>query len=310
MAASAPATIVVGVDGSPQSLQALDWAAKEALARKRPLHIVHALLWPLLHVPLRAPEFGLADGVLQKAAREILFDASERARLAAPDLDIATDLPMSSPAGVLISESQNAELVVVGHRGLGGFASLLVGSVGVQTAAHAQCPVVVVRSSDKRPEPARTDTGQVVVGVDGAEISRQAIGFAFDYAARHGLGVTAVHAYHWPFLGAIDPALGDYTPADLHADHYRLLAEALAEFVAEYPDVPAQCKIAEGRPGEVLVAESAGAALTVVGSRGRGGFAGLLLGSTSQDVLHHASGTVAVVRAAPEPERGQNDSAR
>jgi nucleotide-binding universal stress UspA family protein len=136
-----------------------------------------------------------------------------------------------------------------------------------------------------------------VVGVDGSELSRLAVDFAFSHAALHHLGVLAVHAYAFPaFITSSDLPSAAYDIDDLREDHARLLAEALAGYRDNYPDMPVRQKVVYGPPAAVLVAESAGAALTVVGSRGRGGFAGLLLGSTSQSVLHHATGPVAIVR--------------
>ncbi|MFD1545061.1 universal stress protein [Nonomuraea guangzhouensis] len=284
------AVIVVGVDGSPQSLSAVDWAAREAAARQYRLRIVHAFLWPLMGVSLEPPVMGPPDAGLQQEAEQLLRTATDRARQIAPALDISTDLPVCAPAAALIDASRDAALVVVGHRGLGGFTGLLVGSVGVQTAAHAACPVVVVRDSPSGgPDETGPATGQVVVGVDGSDLSNLAVDFAFAYAALHRLGVVAVHAYQW--------RIGSYYTDYLYQWPTRLLAEAVAECREKYPDVPVQQKAVQGESTDVLVAESAGAALTVVGSRGRGGFTGLLLGSTSQRVLHHATGTVAIVRA-------------
>ncbi|GAA2691339.1 universal stress protein [Nonomuraea recticatena] len=283
------AVIVVGVDGSPQSLSAVDWAAREAAARQCRLRIVHAFLWPIMGVPLGPPVMGPADAGLQQAAEKLLRTAVDRARQAAPTLDVSTDLPVCAPSAALIDASREAVLVVVGHRGLGGFTGLLVGSVGVQTAAHAACPVVVVRDSPSGDhDEADPATGQVVVGVDDSDLSDLAVDFAFAHAARHGLGVVAVHAYQW--------RIGSYYE-HLYQSPNRLLAEAVARHREQYPEVPVQQKAVRGESAAVLVAESAGAALTVVGSRGRGGFTGLLLGSTSQRVLHHATGTVAIVRA-------------
>ena len=287
------ATIVVGVDGSPQNLDAVDWAAREALARHSRLRIVHASLWPLLKVPLGPSDLGPADGGFRNAAEEILSSAVVRGRQAAQGLDITTDVPVCSPAAALIEASQEAALVVVGHRGLGGFTGLLVGSVGVQAAAHAACPVVVVRGGGS--ENAGPAADQVVVGVDGSDLSSRAVDFAFTYAARHGLGVRAVLVYQWPATSGHRLTLR-YATGDLRQDQTQLLTDVLAGSGDKYPEVPVQGRVLHGQPAEVLVAESAGAALTVVGSRGRGGFTGLLLGSTSQSVLQHAPVPVAVVR--------------
>ncbi|MEU8398340.1 universal stress protein [Nonomuraea sp. NPDC048892] len=290
MTANPAAVIVVGVDGSDQSLSAVEWAAREAAVRQCRLRIVHAFLWPLMGVSLEPPPMGPPDAGLQRAAEKLLSIAVERARQVAPSLDVSTDLPVCAPAAALIDASRDAALVVVGHRGLGGFTGLLVGSVGVQAAAHAACPVVVVRDSPSGDAAqAGPATGQVVVGVDGSDLSDLAVDFAFAHAERHGLGVVAVHSYQW--------RIGSYYADHLSPWPARLLAEAVADYCEHYPDVPLQQKVVQGESADVLIAESAGAALTVVGSRGRGGFTGLLLGSTSQRVLHHASGTVAIVRA-------------
>jgi nucleotide-binding universal stress UspA family protein len=139
----------------------------------------------------------------------------------------------------------------------------------------------------------------VVVGVDGSELSKLAVDFAFAHAALHGMGVTAVNVYSPRMLAAPGQAWPLTDSAGFLQDRNRLLSEALAGYRDTYPGVPLRHKIVVGRPAQVLVAESARAALTVVGSRGRGGFTGLLLGSTSQAVLHHATGPVAVVRAQP-----------
>ena len=307
MTTSPTAAVVAGVDGSLQSMHAVDWAAREAVARRCPLRIVHAFLWPLLNVPIGPPAGCPPDAGLANAAEDILADATDRARRAAPALEISADLPVCSPAAALIEASHDAGLVVVGHRGLGGFTGLLVGSVGVQTAAHAACPVIVVRNSEpSKPSESGPATGRVLVGVDSSDHSRLAVDFAFTHAALHGLGLVAVHAHQWPpFSASSDARIASRQPDDAQAEPTQLLNETLAGYRDTYPDVPVQQKVVQGRPSAVLVAESAGAALTVVGSRGRGGFTGLLLGSTSQNVLHHATGPVAIVRA--HPSRTGND---
>jgi nucleotide-binding universal stress UspA family protein len=284
------AVIVVGVDGSSPSLCALDWAAREASVRQCPLRIVHALVWP---GPTGGPTVDPRHSGLRHAAERVLSAAADRARKAGPGLEITTALPAGVPAAALIDASHDAALLVVGHRGLGGFTGLLAGSVGIQAAARAACPVVVVRDGGlDLPGPA----GQVVVGVDGSDLSSRAIDFAFRHAARHGLGVVAVHAYALPAVVApTDAWLAGNDVAGWRGDHVRLLTDALVGYRDQYPDVPVRQRVVHGRPAEVLVAESARAAMTVVGSRGRGGLAGLLLGSTSQRVLHHATGPVAVV---------------
>jgi nucleotide-binding universal stress UspA family protein len=315
MTTTRPQPIVAGIDGSRHSLRALDWATREAAVRQRPLRIVHAFLWPLTNDLMGPPGLGTPDAGLQRAAESVLSAAADRAHKLAPAVDISTDLPANTPAAALIDASHDAALVVVGHRGLGGFAGLLVGSVGVQVAAHAACPVVVVRGSDPDSEPdnglgngpgeAGAAAGHVVVGVDGSDLSSLAVDFAFAHAALHGLGVVAVHAYQLSaFAAAADPRLVIYDVDRWRGDQTRLLTDALAGYGDKYPDVPVHQKVVYGASADVLVAASAGAALTVVGSRGRGGFTGLLLGSTSQSLLHHATGPVAIVRAHPSQHGG------
>jgi nucleotide-binding universal stress UspA family protein len=208
MTTNPAAAIVVGLDGSPHSLRALAWATREAVARQCPLRIVHAFLLPPTNELIGPPAVGPPDAGLQHAAERVLSAAAAWARAAAPTLDVSTDLPADVPAAALIDASHDAALVVVGHRGLGGFTGLLVGSVGVQTAAHAACPVIVVRDSnpDGRPDidqgEDRPAAGYVVVGVDGSDLSSLAVDFAFAHAALHGLGVVAVHVYWLPAFTA------------------------------------------------------------------------------------------------------------
>jgi nucleotide-binding universal stress UspA family protein len=300
MTSNPAAAIVAGVDGSRASLHALDWAAREALARHRPLRIVHAFQWPLTNELMGPPAAGPPDAGLQHTAERVLAAAADRARAAAPTLQVSTDLPADAPAAALIHASHNADLLVVGNRGLGGFTGLLLGSVGVQTAAHAACPVIVIRDSDHGhgATGAGPAAGQIVVGVDDSDLSSLAVDFAFTHAALHRMGVVAVHAS--PRIPFAAPGASRDAGSDArHEILARILAEALAGYRDKYPDVPVQEKLVHGRPAAALVAESAGAALTVLGSRGRGGFTGLLLGSTSQSVLHHASSPVAIIRAYP-----------
>ncbi len=196
------------------------------------------------------------------------------------------------PTTVLVAESATAPLVVVGDRGLGGFEGLLVGSVAPALAAHAHCPVVVVRGLGAgTPAP---EGGPVVVGVDGSPTSESALGFAVEEALALGASLVAVHAWQ-------DVAVGDARGRLLHtdsvADEARAgLDEGLAPWRAKHPELVIEPVVVRDRPARALVRHSAGAQLVVVGSRGRGPLAGLLLGSVSQAVLHHAAGPVAVVR--------------
>lgn len=300
--------VVVGVDGSPASLHAVDWAAEEARVRGASLRVVHAFIWPLLHVPLGPAPMAPPDAGLRNEALRVLGDAADRARRSVPGLEVTTDLRESAPAPALIGASQGAELLVVGNRGLGGFSGLLLGSVGVQVSGHAACPVVVVRGREGTAL-APAGPGEVLVGVDGSEQSHLAVGFGFAYAARRGLGVAAVHAVRPGRPEGVEPSAfadpavpGGGDPAGAQA---RLLAEALVGWREKYPDVPVRSALVPGRPAEALLRQAATASLVVVGARGRGGFAGLLLGSVSQALLHHAPVPVAVVRASVADPTGE-----
>jgi nucleotide-binding universal stress UspA family protein len=291
----AATSVVVGVDGSLDSIRAVQWAAADAARRHRPLHLVHAFNWPKLAYPPPGLALPVAyDAETREAAAQMLADAAVQARDIAPDLHITTETALQTSVPALLGASQHAAEVVVGCRGLGGFAALVVGSTGVQLAAHATCPVVIVRHHDA---PNGPDAGRVVVGVDGSRNADDALGFAFEQAAFRNTGLTAVHAYRWPATG--DP--GDLLPLiydqdDLREGEGRLLAESLAGWREKYPDIDVRLNTVAGRAGAVLTEASAGAQLLVVGARGHGGFTGLLLGSVSQAVIHHAACPVAVVR--------------
>jgi nucleotide-binding universal stress UspA family protein len=298
MTSRSGAPVVVGVDGSPSALDAVRVAAREAAARHRPLRVVHAFSWPLLGTPLGPVPGGPPDAGLQQRAGCLLDEAVDEARKVSTEVTVTGEVLDGAPVAVLRRESRDAALLVLGHRGLGGFAELLVGSVAVQVTARADCPVLVVRGE------ARAD-GPVVVGVDGSPLSREAIGFAFAEAAQRGTTLVAVHA--WLYPAPVGP--GDIVPLvydvdGLVADEERVLVESLAGWSERYPEVPVQHRLVAGVPARVLVEESTDAQLTVVGAHGRGALGGLLLGSVSHAVLHHARSPLAVVRHA----KGGDDS--
>lgn len=283
------ASVLVGVDGSAMALAAVDLAAHEAAARHRSLRVVHACVWPLFNVPLGPlPEGPPESGLLHDAER-VVAEAVWRARAAAPGVEVSGEVLTGAPAPILLHCSKEAVLTVIGDRGLGGFTGLLAGSVAVQLAAHATGPVVVVRGVVQ-------DAGPVVLGVDGAPASERAVGFAFESAALHGAPLTVLHAWRSPVsTGPGDMLPLTYDPARLEAEESRLLAEAIAGWQERFPEVSVQLELALGGPRRLLIEASAAARLVVVGTRGRGGFTGLLLGSVSQALLHHAACPVAVV---------------
>jgi nucleotide-binding universal stress UspA family protein len=182
--------------------------------------------------------------------------------------------------------------VVVGTRGMGGFAGLVVGSTAVEVSARARCPVVTVREVG-------SGTGPVVVGVDGTPVGEAAIAFAFAEAATRGTDLVAVHTWtdllvETAFAGGA--AALDFAPIAQQAEE--VLGERLAGWPEKYPDVRVSRHVSHERAPKALLRHAEKAQLVVVGSRGRGGFRGLLLGSTSQHLLHHAPCPVAVVPTA------------
>jgi nucleotide-binding universal stress UspA family protein len=286
--------IVVGVDGSESALQAVRWAAQEAHRRRVPLRLVNAFGWTTGH-HLGDPGLGTDyRTVLLQNARDEVAAAVAAAAGVAPELAIEQEVVTGFPVAVLNAEAARAQLVVLGDRGLGGFTGLLVGSVAVALSAHAPCPVVVVRGPTPGAPPPLE--GPVVVGIDGSPTSEAALAFAFEAADLRGVPLLAVHT--WTDYQIESTMVAVLEGDAIDADEHRLLAERLAGWGEKYPDVRVQRLVTRYRPARTLLEQSAHAQLVVVGSRGRGGFAGMLLGSVSHAMLHHAGCPVAVVRPA------------
>ncbi|WP_206796304.1 universal stress protein [Amycolatopsis sp. MtRt-6] len=282
--------IVVGVDGSTAATHAVSWAAQEAVRRDLPLVIVHACALVPVAVPYAEGLVPAYHRAQLEYGREWLDAAESVAQKAAPDVRMSTDLVRGWAAEQLIARSASAELVVLGSRGLGGFTGLVVGSIAVAVATYGHCPIVVVRGADARTEP--REDGPVVVGVDGSPTSAAAIPFAFRAAASRGVPLVAVHTWLDMPLGEIGV---DEAWNAIEREHRALVGEWLVPARAEHPDVPVEVVVARHRPAHTLLEQAENAQLVVVGSRGRGGFRGLLLGSTSHALIYHAACPVAVV---------------
>ena len=284
--------VVVGVDGSPSSMAAVEVAAREAGLRGVGLRLVHAFGWPAAHVPPGRPWEPSGAG-LRELIDGTLAKAERRAHEAAPGNEVMREVVVGEPVMVLEIESRAASLAVVGSRGLSRFGALLLGSTAGHLAAHAACPVLVVRG---RPNPA----GPVLLAVDGSPAARGAVEFAFAQASLHGTDLIALHAWNTQteraYDGPSDPPFVTYDEDRLRDEEQRVLAEALGGLGEKYTDVTVHRRLVRGRIRPSLIEASAEAGLVVVGARGRGGFAGLLLGSVSQAVLHHAHCPVAVAR--------------
>ncbi|HEY4420169.1 MAG TPA: universal stress protein [Pseudonocardia sp.] len=290
-------TVVVGVDGSESALDAVRWGAAEAARRNVPLRLVTAMAWNQDHVVGRVGLGGDYREIMLGAARRQLAEASAVAEEGAAGRRVEQQLVVGFPVPVLREESRRAQLLVLGDRGYGGLSGLLVGSVAVAMAAQAECPVVLVRREDD--EPLEDRLRPVVVGVDGSEISEAALAFAFHAASARGVPLVAVHA--WQDL-PVDPAMAQmlFDTDAVEADECEVLSERLAGWGEKFPDVRVQRVVTRDRPARALVDESRRAQLVVVGSRGRGAAAGLLLGSVSHAALHRAHCSVAVVRPLAE----------
>jgi nucleotide-binding universal stress UspA family protein len=294
------ATIVVGIDGSEVAYAALDWALDEA--GRRDAEVVGVLASGGAIGP--TPLVPMMNDWPDEAARALLAAAESHAATRASATTFRTVTSLSGAAAALLHASEQADLVVVGgrrHRRLG---ELLLGATAPQVAAHASCPVVVVPAGTQ-PE----DDRPVVVGVDGSTSGRAALEFAFAHAAETGRPLVALHAW---WLGVPDTAGRSTLSSDViiptEQDHRALADDALRPFTTEYPRVPVEQVVVRADPVDALLEAGEKAGLVVVGSRGHGGFAGLLLGSVSQGVLHaRLTCPVAVVHSAVQAEDGSAD---
>lgn len=268
------APVIVGVDGSEQSVAAASWAVDEAARRHAQLRVILAN-----DQPARDDELW-----------ETLRGTVDRLWTEHPQVEIYPKITRGHPAAELVRRSANAQLVVVGSRGRGPVTATLLGSVSTKVCTHAHSPVVVVR--DPRHD------GPVVVGLDGSPHSQLALRFAFDAAARRNTELVAMQV--WQEATVEHPP--QVPPLDIDLEQHlervrRSLAEQLAGWREGYPHVPVRAVAQRGHVVLELVHAARTAQLLVVGHRGMGGFTGMLLGSVATGVLHHAPGVTAVVRA-------------
>lgn len=283
--------ILVCVNGSAASDAAVAWAAREAAMRRLPITVIHAVApvvvgWRVgqLYSDMPAWQQDGAQQVIDQARKIVIANQGGGTP---PEMRI--EIIYSAVTPTLIDASRDAWMIVAGSQGLGALGRLLLGSVTAALLAHAHRPVVVVHTDDHA---ARAADAPVLVGTDGSPASEPAIALAFDEAARRGVGVVALHA--WSDVGVF-PVLGmDWR--DSEAKGEELLAERLAGWQEQYPDVHVKRLVVCDKPSRWLVAEAEGAQLVVVGSHGRGGFPGMLLGSVSSHVAQSATAPVIVVR--------------
>lgn len=290
MAYSTNRPVVVGVDGSESARQAVRWAAREAARRRGLLVLLH--VWTPVSVAAPYPgTMGRYEEVSVEQGRSWLADAVTTAQEAVPGITTTTKLTSGPVAGQLVGWSVSADLVVLGSRGLGGFQGLLVGSTAVAVVTHGHCPVVVVRGAD--PQSPIPQDGPVVLGVDESRVGEAAIPFAFEAAFSRKVPLRAVHTWSdVPVTTTWELTTGWQAIQEAES---QVLGQWLAEQKGRYPSVRVEQVVVRDRPTHVLLEEAENAQLVVVGSRGRGGFRGLLLGSVSQAMIQHAACPVAVV---------------
>ena len=270
--------IAAGYDGSASSEQALSWAVKEARARGVRLTVCHA--WGPAYFPLDAE--APAMHLLRRSGEQVLARGLRNARDLMGPGEVRPLLSDSSAASMLCEHSRQADMVVVGSRGHGGVAGLLLGSVSSQVAAHADGRVVVVRGH-WRPA-AEFVPGPIVVGADGSAAAQFAVGFAFEEAELRKAPVLAVCA--------LADAPGSLGGALQQRDEP---VQSIRRWEKEHPEVTVLVQIAEGGARDALLTAAYDAQMLVVGSRGLGGLRGMALGSVSQAVLQHAPCPVGIV---------------
>jgi nucleotide-binding universal stress UspA family protein len=295
-------TVVAGLDGSPESRAAAEWAAREAKLRGLPLKIVH--VWepvpvPMAHAPLLGAE------TQQHWSERVPREAAEGLRLRHPGVEVTEEQVSGQPADMLVKAAEDAELMVLGSRGLGGLGGFLVGSVGLSAIAHAERPVVLVRAGEQaadehEPDPvgipsAATPYRPVVLGLDPADAHDSVIEFAFEAAARHSAALRVVHGWNLPpyyvYGLSVDLELHD----EIARQQSAALAEALRPWRLKYPDLQVAEESRSGSAANFLVDASRESSLVVVGRRIRRNPLGTHIGPVTHSVLHHATAPVAVI---------------
>ncbi len=285
--------VVVGVDGSPSSDAAVDWAAREAASHGVLLTLAHIhplpleMAWP---EPIVSAEF---VGQQQKYGEEIVQRAQQIVLEAAGDrgaVEVDREVSVGPIVPTLVDLSKGADMIVVGCRGQGPIDRLLLGSVSSGLLHHARCPVAVIHDEASAAPP--RDDAPVLVGIDGSPASETATAIAFDEASRRGVRLQALHV--WSDWTNFELPGYDVSTAAVQAQ--LALAERLAGWQEQYPDVAVDRIVVCGNPAEVILSHAASAQLVVIGSHGRGGFAGMLLGSVSTAVASSTTIPVIVAR--------------
>ncbi|MGW2661828.1 universal stress protein [Nocardia tengchongensis] len=283
--------IIVAVDGSAVAYQAVAWAALDAARHGCPLRIVTSICAPVGPPPtavLNASDIAWLESEGERIVGEATRIASET--LTGAGVAMSSEVTTEPIIPHLIGLSRHARMVVLGSRGLGALRRGLLGSVTSAVTHHAKCPVAVIHTTAAAdPVSARQP---VLVGVDGTPNSVAALELAFEEASLRKTGLTAVHAWS-DVSGPYMPMAGWET---LQEQEDATFGEEMAGYAERYPDVAVRRILVKDRPVRFLVDEAEHAQLVVVGSHGRGGFTGMLLGSTSNALLHSVDCPIIIVR--------------
>ena len=283
-------TIVVGVDGSASAGRALGWAVDQAIAENRPLTLVHSVsptgaAW----LDQAGIDHRIGLEAVETAARQLLNQARDEVRRRGPDLEVHDLLRVADPRDVLVALSATAAMVVLGSRGRGPVRSLLLGSVGVAVARHAQCPVVIHRPGNRG-----LVRHGILVGVDGTERSLPTLEYAYRQASLRGLPLTVLHAF-WDGEAAVGAAsLVEVRSAELE-DQRLLLAESVSGLAEKYPDVRVTTELARGLVDQCLTMMGERMNMVVVGAHHGGVASEIAFGSVAASVVEHATCPVTVV---------------
>jgi nucleotide-binding universal stress UspA family protein len=285
--------VVVGVDGSPASDRAVVWGVEQAAIEHRPVVLVHAASPTAATTWVGAPSFDPVPilEAIEESGQAQLEAAVAMATERDATVEVRTLFDHRDPRDSLLDLSRTAGMIVLGSRGRGPMLSLILGSVSIAVSQHASCPVVVLRGDADHDQAPHTG---VVVGADGTDGSAAALAFAFRQASSRSLPLTVFHVY-WSEQDEGHPSLADdYADADLE-DTKLLLAESIAGFEADYPDVKVTLSVQRGFPDVVLVRACEAADLVVVGTHPTNWLYDTLAGEVSRSVLGHARCAVAVV---------------
>ncbi|MGW7419165.1 universal stress protein [Streptomyces sp. NPDC054813] len=295
-------TVIAGLDGSPESRAAAEWAAREAGLRGLTLKVVHVrepAPTPVGQAPLVGAE------TAQNWTEYLPRESAEGLRLRHPGVEVITELLTGRPGELLAQEADASELLVLGSRGLGGVGGFLVGSVGLHVVAHAERPVVLVRAGEQAADEHLMDPAgvpsaaapfrPVVLGLDTEDPDERLLGFAFGSAALRAAKLRVVHGWSLPPTYEYGMAVG-YDPRDTFGRHMAAeLAEVLRPWRQKFPDVEVAEASRYSSAASALVHASLDASLVVVGRRIRQGGLGPHIGHVTHAVLHHSAAPVAVV---------------